>query len=115
VIAGFAQGLAAIPGISRSGSTLAALLGEGFPLSEAFRLSFLMSIPAVLGVELALPLLKGGFVFSMPLVVGSIFSAVVGFATIDALLKVAARSDFYKVTMVLGALIALLGILLLSN
>ncbi|MEW6721880.1 MAG: undecaprenyl-diphosphate phosphatase, partial [Candidatus Micrarchaeota archaeon] len=108
--AGFAQGLAGIPGISRSGTTLAALLGEGYPLAEAMRLSFLMSIPAVIGVEIALPLIRGGFEISGPLVAGSAVAAVAGYLTIGALLKVAARPDFYKVTLAIGTLVALAGI-----
>jgi undecaprenyl-diphosphatase len=109
IIAGLAQGLAGIPGISRSGTTLAALLGEGYSLDDAMRLSFLMSIPAVLGVELALPLLKGGFEVTGELLAGSAVAGIVGFFTIDMLLKVAARPDFYKVTLVLGAFVAFLG------
>lgn len=113
VIAGLAQGLAGIPGISRSGSTLAALLGEGFSLEEGLRLSFLMSIPAVAGVEFALPILKGGFEVTAPHILGSMVAAVVGFFTIGALLKVAARPDFYKITLALGAAVVLLGLGLL--
>jgi undecaprenyl-diphosphatase len=113
LIAGFAQGLAAIPGVSRSGMTLAALLGVNFNLQEAFKLSFLMSIPAVLGVEIALPLIKGGFTVSVELVVGACAAAAVGFFTIDALLKIAARKDFYKITLGLGIVIVILGLGLL--
>lgn len=112
VIAGIAQGLAAIPGVSRSGITLAVLLGEKFSLEEALKFSFLMSIPAVFGVELALPLIKGGFIISGELILGSIVAAVVGFITIGALLKVAKQKDFYKITLGLGILIVVLGLTL---
>jgi undecaprenyl-diphosphatase len=112
-VAGFAQGLAGIPGISRSGTTLAALLGEGYSLNDAMRLSFLMSIPAVMGVEFALPVLKGGFEISGPLIAGSVAAGIVGYLTIDALLKVAARPDFYKITLALGAFVMILGVGLL--
>lgn len=108
-VAGFAQGLAGIPGVSRSGTTLAALMGEGYSLEDAMRLSFLMSIPAVMGVEFALPVLKGGFEVSGPLVAGSIAAGIVGYFTIDALLKVAARPDFYKMTLALGVFVIILG------
>jgi undecaprenyl-diphosphatase len=46
---GAAQAVAIMPGISRSGSTIAAGLGVGVERESATRFSFLMSIPAVLG------------------------------------------------------------------
>lgn len=49
---GTAQGLAVFPGISRSGTTLVAALGRGLAPAEAFRLSFLCSLPAVGGAFL---------------------------------------------------------------
>jgi undecaprenyl-diphosphatase len=108
LIVGLAQGLAAIPGISRSGSSLAALLGEGFPLDAAFRMSFLMSIPAVLGIEVVLPFIKGGFLVSPELIAGSAAAGLVGFFTMGMMLDIAKRKDFYKVTLALGVLITAL-------
>lgn len=49
VIIGVAQGVAIIPGISRSGATIAAALLLGIKREKAFRFSFLLSIPAILG------------------------------------------------------------------
>lgn len=46
---GIVQGLAVIPGISRSGSTIAAALFMGVKREEAAEFSFLISIPAILG------------------------------------------------------------------
>jgi len=51
-ILGIAQGLAVIPGISRSGITISTLLFRGINPIAAFRVSFLASIPAVLGAVL---------------------------------------------------------------
>lgn len=48
IAVGIAQGLAVLPGFSRSGFTIAAAMGFGSRESEAFRFSFLLSIPAVL-------------------------------------------------------------------
>ncbi|MFH1785722.1 MAG: undecaprenyl-diphosphate phosphatase [Candidatus Micrarchaeota archaeon] len=110
ILVGLAQGLSALPGVSRSGVTLVALLGRDFSLKESLKLSFLMSIPTVLGVELALPLIKGDFSISGELIFGGIVAAVVGFITIDYLLKIAARKDFYKIIFALGILIVVLGI-----
>ena len=52
LVVGLAQGAAVFPGISRSGTTIAAALFVGLSASEAFRLSFLMSVPAILGASL---------------------------------------------------------------
>ncbi len=46
---GIAQGLATMPGISRSGTTITACLLCGFDKKFAVKYSFIMSIPAVLG------------------------------------------------------------------
>ncbi len=47
---GIAQGLAVIPGLSRSGTTITYLVGAGIDRTEAVRLSFLLSIPTIGGV-----------------------------------------------------------------
>ena len=49
VIVGIVQGFAVIPGISRSGSTIAAALYSGVPREKAAEFSFLISMPAILG------------------------------------------------------------------
>jgi len=52
VLTGIAQGLAVLPGLSRSGSTIATLLFRGVDGETAARFSFLMAIPAVAGAAL---------------------------------------------------------------
>lgn len=52
VIIGFAQALATIPGLSRSGSTICTAMLRGCKRSFAVRYSFLLSIPAVLGANI---------------------------------------------------------------
>ncbi len=52
LIVGFAQGLAVFPGISRSGMTLMAGILCGLSAAEAFRFSFLLSLPAICGAAL---------------------------------------------------------------
>ncbi|MEZ4372969.1 MAG: undecaprenyl-diphosphate phosphatase [Polyangiaceae bacterium] len=49
ILVGIAQGIAVLPGVSRSGSTIAVLLWLGVKPARAFELSMLMSLPAVLG------------------------------------------------------------------
>jgi len=52
ILVGIAQGLAIIPGISRSGSTIATLLLKGVKGETAARFSFLLALPAVGGATL---------------------------------------------------------------
>lgn len=52
LLVGLAQGIAVAPGISRSGSTIAALLFLGVARARAFELSMLMSLPVILGAVL---------------------------------------------------------------
>lgn len=51
-IVGLAQGIAVLPGISRSGSTIATALLSGIGKEEAARFSFLMVLPVIAGVTL---------------------------------------------------------------
>jgi hypothetical protein len=48
-LVGVAQGVAIIPGISRSGSTIVAGLAAGLRREDAVRFSFLLSLPAICG------------------------------------------------------------------
>lgn len=52
LVVGTVQGLAIIPGISRSGSTIATLLLKGVNGETAARFSFLLALPAVFGAAL---------------------------------------------------------------
>ncbi|NRA32426.1 MAG: undecaprenyl-diphosphate phosphatase [Polyangiaceae bacterium] len=52
VAIGIAQGIAVIPGVSRSGSTIAVALWLGIRSERAFELSMLMSLPVVFGAVL---------------------------------------------------------------
>lgn len=52
LLIGFIQGCAIVPGISRSGTTIAAGIFSGVQREESARFSFLLSIPAILGAFL---------------------------------------------------------------
>lgn len=52
LILGVTQGIAIIPGVSRSGTTISTLLFRGIDKMSAFSFSFLISIPAILGATL---------------------------------------------------------------
>ncbi len=116
VLVGVLQGLAVLPGVSRSGTTVGAMLLRGFAPPVAFRLSFLLSIPASLGAGL-LVLLDAGVPAVSPAVaaVALAVSAAVGYATIDALLRVVARVAFWAVCVGLGALAVAGGVLVAAG
>ncbi len=101
LILGLIQGLAALPGLSRSGSTVAILLLLGFSKTESLKLSFLMSLPIVFLGNLVLNLSY----FSTPaLWWGLLASFVFGLLTIHLLLKLAQKINFGKFVIFLGLL-----------
>ncbi len=91
---GCSQALAIIPGVSRSGSTIAAGLGLGFQREDAARFSFLMSIPIIFGAGLVKIRHLGGGVGWAELAVGFLASAIFGFLSIRYLLRYIAKHDF---------------------
>lgn len=97
LILGIAQGVAVIPGISRSGITISTLLFRKIERQTAFRFSFLASIPAILGatllearkIDFALKLNLGNFI------VGFIFSLFSGLFSLLVLKLVLRRAKLY--------------------
>lgn len=89
---GVLQGLAVIPGVSRSGSTVFGLLYQDFSAKDAFRLSFLLSVPAVLIANIGLNIFSG-FTVGVELLVASAVAFVVGYFTIDIVLEIAERTE----------------------
>lgn len=87
---GAAQALAILPGISRSGATIAAGLQRGFDRASAARFSFLLGTPAIIGAAALqlLDLLQAGVLESQikVLLIGFASAAVVGYLAIHALL-----------------------------
>jgi undecaprenyl-diphosphatase len=112
VISGIVQGIAVLPGMSRSGLTVAALLSQKFSLKESLRLSFLMSIPVTGGIQIFLPLVSDGFIITLPLILGSLVACAVGLLTIKTLMKFAERISFVRATFALGVIVILLAIFL---
>lgn len=111
IISGISQGFAALPGISRSGTTTSLLLFRGFDSDSALRLSFLMSIFAVSAAEIGLQV-RGGFVFSNAAIVAMLAAFATGLISIGALIKIAKNMDFWKFLVGLG-LISLLPLIFL--
>lgn len=113
LLVGVGQGAAVLPGISRSGTTVGILLLRGYPGQTSFRLSFLLSIPAALGAGLLGLLDSGGFPTIAPVNAGSalLASAIVGYLSIELLMRFAKRVSFDVICIVLGGLAVLGGAL----
>jgi undecaprenyl-diphosphatase len=110
ILVGAFQGFAILPGISRSGVTSSVLLFRSYDPPEAFRLSFLLSIPASLGAAALTMLGAGGLPGINPVaaIIALLVSGVVGYLTIDAIMRVVERIPFWQVCFGLGGL-AILG------
>jgi len=110
VLVGAVQGLAILPGVSRSGVTTSALLFRSYDPPEAFRLSFVLSIPASLGGAALTVLGAGGLPGISPTaaLAALVVSALVGYLTIGAIMRVVERVPFWMVCFGLGGL-AILG------
>ena len=90
LIVGFAQSLALIPGSSRSGTTITAGLFLGFTREDAARFSFLLSVPAVFASGMLELYEMRHFMHDlgiMNVVVATLVSGIVGYASIAFLLR----------------------------
>lgn len=93
---GVAQGMAIMPGISRSGSTIVCALLLGLDRELAGRFSFLLAIPAILGaVVLQLDADAIQKVGITPLILGLISSGVIGFLALKLLMGIVKKGHFY--------------------
>jgi undecaprenyl-diphosphatase len=92
VFIGIAQSAALIPGVSRSGSTIAAGLFQGMSREKAARFSFLLAMPVIFGAGLLTGIRQfktgaGLNVDFFPLLIGFIASAVAGFIAVSFLMR----------------------------
>ncbi|MBY8996434.1 MAG: undecaprenyl-diphosphate phosphatase [Candidatus Thorarchaeota archaeon] len=110
---GLVQGLAVLPGLSRSGVTISALLMQRIDKETAMKFSFLMSVPAVLAI-LLLEIITGSTLPSgvgtldLIIIEGIVF--VTGLASMEVLLRLARRISFWKLCLVLSVVAILFGI-----
>ena len=116
IVVGVAQAFAVIPGVSRSGSTMAAGLFRGMNRETAARFSFLLATPLVAGACLkkGLEIHHHGLPadMRMPFLVGILVSALVGYAVIAVLIRYLERRTFtifvvYRV--ILGVVLLAIG------
>ncbi len=95
---GLAQAFAMLPGISRSGSTIAAGLALGIRREEAARFAFLLAVPALLGAALFDTLkIESLAAVDWPVVLtGTVAAFLSGWICLVWLLKLLARESFWK-------------------
>ncbi|MGD0396301.1 MAG: undecaprenyl-diphosphate phosphatase [Nitrososphaerales archaeon] len=117
MIIGVAQGIAAFPGVSRSGATVSTMLLMGIKPEDSFRLSFLALIPASIGATGVTVLLSKASIGSvvntltLPVILVSILvTIVIGVVSIRTLLRVAGSKRIALLAFVLGALAIFSGI-----
>ena len=118
VLYGLAQSLALVPGVSRSGGTIAAGLAMGYTREAAARYSFLLAIPAVLG--------SGAYKLTDvaddpvtpawgPIALATAVAFVVGYAVIAWLLRYISTHDFRPFVLYRLGLAAVVAVLLLTG
>ena len=109
-LVGAAQGIAILPGISRSGMTTSTLLFRSYEPTTAFTLSFLLSIPASIGAAVLTLVDAGGIPGISPFAaaIALVTSGIVGYAAIDVLLRIVDRVPFWGICFGLGG-IAIVG------
>jgi undecaprenyl-diphosphatase len=117
VIVGIVQGIAALPGVSRSGVTVSALLLLGINPQDSFKLSFLALIPASAGaagvtVILSQTDISGALATAtLPVIIVAILvSVVIGIAFIRLLLRVAGSRKIALLAISLGVLAIFSGV-----
>ena len=92
VLIGLAQGLAVLPGFSRSGWTMATGLFSGLDRQTSARYSFLLSIPIILGASMVYPLVKIDVAEALKynwdaIILGTVVSGVTGYLCIKYFMK----------------------------
>jgi len=102
ILLGIVQGLAALPGLSRSGLTVSALLLRKVDKEMALKISFLMSLPVVLAGNIVLNF--DALQWTLGSAAGLASSFVFGLATIHLLLRLAVAVNFGFFVLLFGVL-----------
>jgi undecaprenyl-diphosphatase len=112
ILTGLLQGISILPGVSRAGTSTTGLIWQGFDSESSFHLSFLLSIPTVVIAEILLNYLGG--LSSFPVSDGillALTSFVVGYLTLDAVLRIVKKVNMAYVAFALGIIIIAVGLL----
>lgn len=115
IVMGCMQGIALLPGVSRSGSTMAGGLFSGLDRKAAAKFSFMMSAPAIAGALLleGKEALDNGWFADLALVptlVGVVVAGVTGYLAIRFMLKLVTRVSLNWFALY----VAILGVMLLA-
>ncbi|MBQ8909201.1 MAG: undecaprenyl-diphosphate phosphatase [Clostridia bacterium] len=107
IVIGIAQGIALLPGVSRSGTTIAAGIISGGDKKECAKFSFLLSIPTILGSLLLeiIDLCKEGANVQMNvggLVCGCVIAFAVALASIKFMINLTEKTNFKWFALYLG-------------
>jgi undecaprenyl-diphosphatase len=100
LIMGIAQGLAIFPGLSRSGATISTALLLGLKREKAFKFSFLLSIPAILGDTLVEAIKQRGQIAlsgigNTELLIAILITIIVGYISIRIVSKTIRSKKFH--------------------
>lgn len=109
---GIVQGFAVIPGISRSGSTIAAGMMAGIDRDKAARFSFLLSIPAIIGAQILSikDMIENNMTIDSVTVYAAVVAFITGFIALKLLLNLVHSGRFHLFApycWVMGALVLL--------
>ena len=111
LVVGLFQGIALIPGISRSGTTIASCMVQGVKRQESAKFSFLLSIPIILASAFCECLKLPSSSINLPFgtfVIGFIFAAFSGIISIKIMLKVIKKANYFYFSIYLFILSLLL-------
>ncbi|MCF2140061.1 MAG: undecaprenyl-diphosphate phosphatase [Candidatus Lokiarchaeota archaeon] len=114
IFLGVCQGFAILPGISRSGTTVTYLLLRGYKKEDAFYMSFIISLPAVIGAVLFDLFITQEYSFALngEFLILILITALVGYLSMGFLLRMARKLSFDLICFILGGITILLVILL---
>jgi undecaprenyl-diphosphatase len=111
-VTGLVQGFSVLPGLSRSGVTISALLMQRVDRETALRFSFLMSVPAVIGI-LIVEIITGNTIPSIGFIDLIFMEAIVfitGLLSMETLLRIARHVSFWKLCLILSLVAIVFGI-----
>ena len=110
VLAGFMQGLSALPGLSRSGLVASTLLMRNVEKETALRLTFIISVPIIYGMAIAEFVVGLGFRASLEefgtinILIALATSFILSLISLRMMLELARRLDFTKFLICFGSL-----------
>ncbi len=118
ILTGVLQGIAVLPGVSRSGATISALRLQGVDKTEAANFSFLLSIPIIIGSAIleGIDLARGSAaldIATLPLIIGTVSAFISGLVSINFFIKLIKKHSmigFAVYTLLLGVVVTLLPI-----